>query len=235
MPCTSSRHRGGRGDADRHDEDVQDGPRRRQAEGRRKGRAARMVLQGQRLRRLWRPAAPSSPRPSRRMAARSRKWPASTSSPTRACRSASALPLSNEFSDHVTERDQLSLSRPFQAAPGELRSGNPRRRSAGRYSRHVAHHPRRQGDLRRSRSCRVRPTCPTASPISNITTSNTASSARRAMCMSICSARRRCPSRDGIKTEAGDVFEIEVAGIRPAAAQPAGRSPREEEITIGQL
>ena len=42
---------------------------------------------------------------------------------------------------------QLSLPRPFQAAPGELRPGNPRGQPAGRYPRLLAHRARRQGAL----------------------------------------------------------------------------------------
>ena len=142
-----------------------------------------------------RPASSRSPRPpSRSTAARSRKWPASTSSaqgrravPRRLCRVQRIL-----RSRH--RADQLSLPRPFQAAPGKLRPGNPHRRAAGGHPRHVAHPSRRQGDLRKAVPVGRGEHVATPSPISNITISNTACSASRATCMSICSALRRFPS-----------------------------------------
>ncbi len=105
--------------------------------------------------------------------------------------------LSNEFSDHVTERVQLSLPRAFQAQERLLRSGDPGRRSAGRHTRHRRRSCATARRCGRSRSCRARRTCRTRSPTSSITTSSTRSSASRATCTSTCSAPRRSPLPTG--------------------------------------
>ena len=117
--------------------------------------------------------------------------------------------LSNEFSDHVTERVNylyLAHSKLRNAAfgpeilvgplPDDIR-GTSRIHRAGKMS------------SGKSRSCRARRTCRTASPISSTTTSNTGCSGSRATCMSTCSGPRRCrlPTASGPKP--GDVFEIE--------------------------
>ena len=90
-----------------------------------------------------------SRRPLRWMAARSRKWPASMSSAKMARHSASALRFPTNF-PIMSPSGSTIFSRPFQAQAGKLRTGNPYRRTAGRYSRDIAHSPRRHGDLRKA-------------------------------------------------------------------------------------
>ena len=55
--------------------------------------------------------------------------------------------LSNEFSDHVTERVNYLYLAHSKLRNASLRPGNPGRRAAGRHPRHLAHPARRQGAL----------------------------------------------------------------------------------------
>ena len=103
-PCTRRSTERRRGDADRLDEDVPDGPRRRQAEAGQDRRPAGVVLQGRRHRSSRRRARRSSRRLSPRTAARSPRSPASMSSAKDGMPWRVGFALLNEFSDHVTER-----------------------------------------------------------------------------------------------------------------------------------
>ncbi len=139
---------GDEADADRFHEDVPHGARGRQAGQGRDRRAAGVVLQGRRQLRggAGQAAHLARLRRGRRRGAGGRRhlsWSASDGTPWRI-----GFALVNEFSDHVMERQQLSLSRPFQAAAVLLRARDAARRPARRRARHVAHPPRRQGDLR---------------------------------------------------------------------------------------
>jgi len=101
--------------------------------------------------------------------------------------------LSNEFSDHVTERVNylfLAHSKLRNASFGpEILIGDLP--SDIRGTRASCATARRCG---KSRSCRAKRTCRTPSPISNTITSNIRRSASRATCMCICSVRRHFPS-----------------------------------------
>ena len=136
--------------------------------------------------------------------------------------------VSNEFSDHVTERINylyLAHSKLRQASFGpEIRVGAP---PAG-YSRHVAHPPQGRGDFWEK---------PFLSGEANM--SHTFANLEyhhfkygivpcsRAMSMSICSARPRFPSPTASRPKPGDVFEIEAAefglALRNTLAIAAGR------------
>ena len=99
--------------------------------------------------------------------------------------------LGNEFSDHVTEKQNylyLAHSKLRMCSLGpELLLGP----AARRHPRHLAHPPRTERWCGRSRSCRARPTCPTRSRTSSATTSSIRCSAARATSTPISSAPRR--------------------------------------------
>ena len=117
---------------------------------------------------------------------------------------------------------ELSLPRPLQAPARVLRPGDPGRPAARDISKAPAasaaaarslwEKPFLSGEANMSPHHRQ----PRAPPLQV-----RRCSASRATCMSTCSAPRRSPSPTASRTEAGDVFEIEAARLRPAAAQPA--------------
>ena len=129
--------------------------------------------------------------------------------------------LGNEFSDHVTERLNYLYLAHSKLRQRLLRAGDPGRPAARRHPRHLAHPPRRQDAVGKAvpvgRGQHVAHHRQSRAPPLQIC----GCSASRATCTSTCSAPRRCPSPTASSTEAGDVFEIEAAGLRPAAAQPA--------------
>ena len=220
-----------RGDADRLHEDVPHGPRRRQAEPRASPASSRNGSTRATARSSRRRARRSSRRPSPLTAARSPRSPASIvvgkdGTPWRV-----GFALLNEFSDHVIERQNYLWLAHSKLRPCVVRTGAAARRPARPMSaaRRASAAARRSSSS--SRSSPARPTCRTRSPISRRITSSTPGSAGRATSTSIPSARRRCPFAAGIKTKAGDVFEIEAPGFRAAAGQSAcDRQERESAV-----
>ena len=102
--------------------------------------------------------------------------------------------LGNEFSDHVTERQNYLYLAHSKLRACVVRAGAPDRRSARRRPRHLAHPPRRQGALGEAVPLRRGRTCRTPSPTSSRTISSTRCSAGRATCTSTSSAPRPCRS-----------------------------------------
>ena len=128
--------------------------------------------------------------------------------------------LANEFSDHVTERGNylwLAHSKLRQAALGpELcwSATCPPMSAAPAGSCATA---RRSG---RSRSCRARPTCRIRSPISSIIISNMGCSVARADLHVHFFGTATLSFSEGVRTEPGDVFEIEAAPFRLPVRNP---------------
>ncbi len=104
---------------------------------------------------------------------------------------------------------ELSLSRPFQAAPLELRPGVAARRPARRRARRLAHQARQGGDLGKAVPLRRAEHVALDRQSGGASFQICAVSPPRRSCMCISSAPRRCQFSDGIKPEKGDVFEIE--------------------------
>ena len=137
--------------------------------------------------------------------------------------------LGNEFSDHVTERQNYlwlahSKLRPASVGP-ELLVGDLPADVHG-VSRIRRGKERRLG---RSRSCRANRTCRTRSPISKRTISNTRCSAGRATSTSTSSARRRCRSPSGIRTQRGRRVRDPVGAVRATLAKPPRHGKDKED------